>query len=206
MKTINGQILTSLISAIAIIIGSLLGALFTWIITNKTTSKNIEEQHKILLDKRKQDEIKREKEIYIDCNNIRLDIYNAIFQSIRALKYSDDINFVVYPITINKDYSKTIAAISEKFSLRELSYIYQFYGIIERLNNQILLHKFGEEVGCKNLLIGYSEVLKKVYGNNYKEIMKYDIETLEYIDLVENNAIKLGYKNVLSKLNKICKC
>lgn len=206
MKTINGQILTSLISAIAIIIGSLLGALFTWIITNKTTTKNIEEQHKILLDKRKQDEIKREKEIYINCNNIKLDIYNAIFQSIRALKYSDDINFAVYPITINRDYSKTIAAISEKFSLKELSYIYQFYGIVERLNNQILIQKFGEKVGVQNLLIGYSEVLKKIYGDNYKEIVKFDIETIDYIDLLENNQIKVGYRSVLSKLDKICKC
>lgn len=206
MITINEQILTSIISATAIIIGSLLGALFTWIITSKATRRNIEEQHRILMDKRRYEEFDRYKEICRDSNIIRCDIYNAIFQSIRAVKYSNlnEGNFVIYPIVKNKDYVKTIATICERFSLKELSYIYQFYGVIEVLNNQILRQNFDGTIDDKHLLQGYIEVLKKIYGKNYEKIINWDVEHIEYIDLMENDEIKNGYKIILKKLNDLC--
>lgn len=204
MSMVNQQILTSIISASAIILGSLLGALFTWIITNKATCKNIQEQHKILDDQRKYEELNKYKELCKHSNIIRLDIYNAIYQSIRGIKYYNKGNFTIYPIARNNDYVKTIAAISGQFSLKELSYIYQFYGVIDRLNNEIMKNKFGEDMKDEELLKGYLEVLKKVYGENYEKIINLNVENVGYIDLVENNEIKSGYKNILIKLNNLC--
>ena len=47
-------------------------------------------------------------------------------------------------------------------------------------------------------------MLESVYGDNYKEILKLDIEAISYEELWNNNYIKLGYRNVLDKLNKVC--
>ncbi len=202
--SMNAQILTSVISAGAILTGTLIGALCTWIITKKTTYRTIEEQHKLLLDQRKYDEFSKSKQTCLDANTIRLDIYNAIFQSLRAIKYSKDDLLMIYPIAINKEYSRTIAAISETFSLRELSYIYQFYGVVERLNNQLLKYKYNESEDREWILQCSEDVLKKIYGENYKDIIEIDVENISYIDLIENDFIKSGYKNVLSKLNSMC--
>ncbi len=49
----------------------------------------------------------------------------------------------------------------------------------------------------------YEILLKKVYGDNYDKILEIDIEKCNYDDLIDNNIIKEGYREVLMKLNDI---
>ena len=45
--------------------------------------------------------------------------------------------------------------------------------------------------------------IKKIYGDNFLKALEFDIEIVTYEDLYNNKIIKLGYKNVLIKLDNI---
>ncbi|MCD3328070.1 hypothetical protein G8V02_14520, partial [Clostridium botulinum D/C] len=46
-------------------------------------------------------------------------------------------------------------------------------------------------------------LLKKIYGENYINIQKIDIDKITYKELYDNNIIKEGYKRVFGKLEQI---
>ena len=82
-------IITSIISATSIILGSLVGALCSFLINKNINEKRIKEDYKIIEVNRKYDKICKEKELCNNANIIRLDIITAIFQSIRSLQNKD---------------------------------------------------------------------------------------------------------------------
>ena len=199
----SDNLITTLISGSAIIIGSLIGSSFSLITNKKITSKSIKEQYKLQEVNRKYEEYYKLKELCIYANIVRLDICTAIFQSIRSLQNKDNMSYM-YILPISKEYQKAVASLTSKFELKGLSYIYQLYGIIEKVNKDIYECKYGDELSYENIKRGFTDILKKLYGDNYKKILKIDIDKLSYIDLYNNDLIKCGFKDVLKSLDDIC--
>lgn len=193
---------TSLISAFSVLIGSLIGSYFSWIIAKRTNCESIKEQYRILEENRKYDLYHRGKDVALSANIIRLDIANAISQSIRFCKYYDKNKKVYcYVIPFTKDYSSYVAALADKYTIKELSYIYQLYGVIDRLNYISLAYERYDDF---LIIEAYTSILKKLYGEDYVNITKLSDKDLSYEDLYNNRFMKKGYKEVLRKLNNIC--
>ncbi|MBP1889916.1 hypothetical protein J2Z53_001499 [Clostridium moniliforme] len=194
-------LITSIISAISILLGSAMGAWFSWLINNKMYKRKMKEEYNIIKDNREYEEQFKFKEICSNANLIRLDICTSIYQSIRILLENEN---YIYPIPINKNYSCAISTLSDNYSLKELSYIYQLYGIIERVNNDILNFNFNSEKELKNIINGFEVILNKIYGENFKKFLKVNIDDISYKDLYDNEYIKLGYRDILKKLDELC--
>jgi len=197
-------VLMTIISATAIITGSILGGMCSWIITKKSLGKNEEIQNKIA---EKTIKFQKDKEAEIVKENatiIRLDICTVLFQSVKTLRNSDNYKEKLYTIPMNHDYSRAVASLQKNFKLRELSYLYQLYGIIEKLNYDIRNLKYFNDEDYKLIIKDYEILLQSLFGDNYKEVLKLNIETVSYEELWDNDYVKLGYKNVLDKLNRIC--
>jgi len=197
-------VLMTIISATAIITGSILGGMCSLIITKKSLGKNEEIQNKIA---EKTIKFQKDKEAEIVKENatiIRLDICTVLFQSVKTLRNSDNYKEKLYTIPMNHDYSRAVASLQKNFKLRELSYLYQLYGIIEKLNYDIRNLKYFNDEDYKLIIKDYEILLQSLYGDNYKEVLKLNIETVSYEELWDNDYVKLGYKNVLDKLNRIC--
>lgn len=199
---IQQEFITPIISATAVICGSLIGATCTWLTTKHSTGKSIEVENKIVEDNRKREEIEKLLKFCQNVNIIRLDICTAIFQSIRTLKELKDESFTNrYPIPVNKDYSRVVASLTGKFDLKELSYIYQVYGIIETLNKHINELRFDDKEGYSLIRMDCQLLLKKLYGENYNKTIELDINNISYEELYNNEFIKKGYRDVLKKLD-----
>lgn len=194
-----------LISFIAIIIGAIVGGLFSWIITKKSTDKTIEVQNKIVEDNREYAEnirIRRSREY---ANIIRLDICTALFNSIRILKNINSKSYAeVYPIPMDREYSINVVYLRNQFQLKEISYIYQLYGIIEKLNKDTNNFRYYNEEDYNIIKIDCMLFLKKMYGDNIEKILEFDIDKISYNELYNNKLIKNGYKEVLCRLDNIC--
>ncbi|MGL4850475.1 MAG: hypothetical protein ACRC28_16410 [Clostridium sp.] len=191
-------VITSIISAISIITGSVLGGLFSWIINNKMHERKKKEECKLIEENRAYEERFKIKEVCANANVIRLDICTAIYQSIRFIldPNKEGINYI---LPINKGYSCAVASLSDKYNLKELSYIYQLYGIIEKLNKDI--EKESEQ---KQIVSGFYSILIKIYGQNVEKILKEDIDKVTYKELCRNEYIKKGYREVLKRLDYLC--
>ncbi|MFU0825007.1 hypothetical protein [Clostridium sp.] len=199
---IDQEFITPIISATAVIVGSLIGATCTWITTNHSTIKSIEVENKIVEENRKNEELEKLLKFCENINIIRLDICNSLFQSIRTLKDFHKGNFESrYPISINRDYSRVVASLTGKFDLKELSYIYQLYGIIETLNKHVNELRFNDKDGYELIKMDCELLLRKFYGDNYKNIIEVDIDRICYEELYDNEFIKKGYRDVLRKLD-----
>lgn len=198
------QLLSSVISAISIIIGSLVGAYCTYKISQKMHIKQIQDEHKIIEDNRKYDQMVRAKDMCNNANVIRLDIATAIYQSIRSINNDDEEKKYQYILPVNKDYSKAVAALSTKFDLKELSYLYQLYGIIEKVNIDIFNWSLGDNDRYYKIHVGLKSILYKIYGNNVDNIVSFDVNQISYHQLYNNNFIKEPYKKLLSKLDYLC--
>ncbi|NEZ47567.1 hypothetical protein FDF74_10230 [Clostridium niameyense] len=199
------KILTEgIMSALAIIVGAIIGGIWSSCITKKATLKNEEIQKSILRENRKDDRRYNIIKIKESAAIIRLDLCTAIFQSIRSIKGIKD-NEEYYPsyIPINKNYSRDIAILTTQFDLKEISYISQLYGRIEKINHDVKNLNYNDMYEWKNILIDYELLLKKIYNNNFNEILKLDIDRCSYKDLIDNSFIKEGYKKVLLKLEII---
>jgi len=201
---VKEPILMTIISATAIITGSILGGLWTWIVTKKSLFKNEEIQNKIAEKTIKFQMDKDVENVKENAAIVRLDICTVLFQSVKTLKIPDKYREKLYTIPMHHDYSRAVASLQKDFQLKELSYIYQLYGIIEKLNYDIKNLKYLNDEDYKLIIKDYEILLESVYGDNYKEILKLDIEAISYEELWNNNYIKLGYRNVLNKLNKVC--
>ncbi|MBU3114228.1 hypothetical protein [Clostridium lacusfryxellense] len=203
LSFIPANLLNPIISSVSIIIGAILGGIFSWLINKSSTGRTIETQSKA-------EKANRE---YLNQNNalrlsqyatiIQLDICTTLFQSIRMLIEFDAENKTgVYPIPMNSNYAGAIVALAKEFSLKEMSYIYQLYGIIEKLNNDTKGYHYDEK---HYLLIkeDYIMFIKKLYGDNFSYAFNFDIDIVTYENLYNNDIIKSGYKNVLIKLENI---
>ena len=197
-------IVTSIISAISIIIGSLVGAYCSWIINKNMHNKEIEDQQKILKENRFYEEKYRVKEVCNNANVIRLDIATSLFQSIRSLQNTEEEKKYLYLLPINKNYSDSVASLSDKYSLKELSYLYQLYGIIEKVNRDIYSWNTSDNYAYERVKKGFNCILYKIYGDNVDKILKVDADKISYNELYNNEYIRESYKNLLSKLDDLC--
>ncbi|MFD3158390.1 hypothetical protein ACFIJ5_16315 [Haloimpatiens sp. FM7330] len=193
----------TIISAISIVCGALIGAICSSITTKRATSVSIAQEDKIFKKKQQHNQKKEISDICKEMTIIRLDICNALFQSIRALKQIDKKeNIYKYPIPINKDYSHSVAVLTSRFELKEMSCIYQLYAIIEKMNKHIQQFS-GEEVNEYCIKIDYEIFLQKIYGSNFKKVLQFDVEVITYKELYDNNLIKEEYRCILQKIDKI---
>lgn len=203
LASIQQEFITPIISATAVIAGSLIGAACSWFTTNYSMKKTIEVQNKVIEDNKRDQELEKSLKLCENVNIIRLDICNAIFQSIRILKHLYNKDYTKrYPIPINRDYSRVISSLTGKFNLKELSYIYQLYGILESLNKHINELKFNDMDGCNLVTTDCELLLHKLYGSYYKKVLELNIDRISYVELYNNEFIKEGYKRVLKKLDE----
>lgn len=201
LHIIPDKYVTPIISASAVILGSLIGATCSWITTKHSIKENTEVENKIVEDNRKYDQLDKARRACENINIIRLDICNAIFQGIRNLKEFSKGNYErPYPIPIHKEYSRVVSALSGKFDLKEMSYIYQLYGIIEILNKHINEIKYKNQEELSFIIRDCQLLLKKLYGENYDKVLELDIDKVTYEQLYDNEIIKTGYRKVLKKL------
>ncbi|NFV51419.1 hypothetical protein FDJ76_15670 [Clostridium botulinum] len=193
------------ISATAIIIGAIIGGIWSSCINKKTITKNEEIQKHILEENKKIDKVYYKDKFKESGRTVRLDICTAIFEGIRTIKKIKQNKEEYYPvcISINRNYYKDIAVLTKKFTLREISYINQLYGIIDKINYDVKKIDYSNKNSWLNILVDYEILLKKVYGDNYKKILEVDIEECNYDNLIDNNIIKEGYIDFLIKLNNI---
>ncbi|AKN31705.1 hypothetical protein Ccar_12875 [Clostridium carboxidivorans P7] len=205
INSLPQHLITPVISFISIILGAIIGGIFGWFTTKRSTDRNIEVQNKIVEDNRKYQETVRKKRSRQYANIIRLDLCTAIFQSIRLLKsFRDKNNADMYPVPMDGEYSSGVAYLKNEFDLKELSYIYQLYGIIEKLNRDTNEFNYYDNNSYNLVKIDCTMLLKKLYGENLKKAVNMDIDSITYKQLYENEIIKKGYRNILAKLDEIC--
>ncbi|WP_251861085.1 hypothetical protein [Clostridium sp. Marseille-Q2269] len=193
------------ISAAAIIVGAIIGGIWSSRINKKTIIKNEEIQRHILEEHKKIDEIYYEDKFKESGKIVRLDICTAIFEGIRAITKIQYNKEEYYPvcISINKNYYKDISILTKKFTLKEISYINQLYGIIDKINYDVKRIDYSNKNSWINIIMDYEILLKKIYGSKYKRILEIDVEECNYDQLIDNDIIKKGYRDVLVKLNDI---
>lgn len=196
-------LLTALISAGGLVLGSIIGGVCSWFVTRRSSERTISQQIQMQQENFKYQERHKEKECCMNANLVRLDIANSLYQGIRVLQSKEDLSYL-YAIPINKDYHKAIASLSDKYTLQQLSYLYQLYGIIDKVNSDISLWHYGDKNKDKDIKQGLLDIVKKVYGENYNEVLKKDINSISYAELYKDKLMKEGYREVLEQLDFIC--
>ncbi|MBX4266236.1 hypothetical protein [Clostridium estertheticum] len=200
---IPDNLLNPIISSISIIIGAVLGGIFSWFINKNSTAISIKTQSKIEKANREYAEQNKALKLNEYATIIQLDICTTLFQSLRMLKEFDDQNkSSIYPIPMNFNYAQAIVALAKDFNLKDISYIYQLYGIIEKLYNDTKGYHYDEK-HYTLIKEDYEMFIKKIYGNNFLRVLEFDMDIVTYEELYNNEIIKLGYKNVLIKLDNI---
>jgi len=203
LSFIPANLLNPIISSVSIIVGAILGGIFSWLINKNSTGMVLDTQCKTEKANRQyQDELNTLR-LSEYATIIQLDICTTLFQSIRMLKEFNAENKIgIYPIPMNSNYAQAIVALAKEFSLKEMSYIYQLYGIIEKLNNDTKGYHYDEK-HYSLIKEDYNMFIKKLYGINFSKALQFDIDKVTYENLYNNEIIKLGYKNVLIKLDII---
>jgi hypothetical protein len=200
------QLFASTVSTLAIISGSIIGGICSWIVNKKSICRTEKIQHRIFEDRIKYEEKNKIKNVSENAGLISLDICTAIFQSIRCLKeQSENKEADIYPIPVYTGYSTAVISLKDYLDLKELSYIYQLYGIIDKLNYDIKSYNYLEKNNYNLIMKDCEMVVRKIYGENLNEVLNIDIENVSYEGMYKNNNIKSGYKNILTKLQKISK-
>lgn len=192
-------LITALISAGGLILGSVIGAICSWFISKFSLNeqKRIQKENLIY-----QQQCKCQ-EKYTNANIIRLDFCNAIYQSIRYLQKEEKYRFYS-SIPIYKDYHKIVASLCDEYSLKELSYIYQLYGVLEESSKMIEFYWRSDLSDNIELRNSYKNVLKKIYGDNYLKALSKNIDDISYKELYSDCLMKDGYRHILESLDEIC--
>ncbi|MBD7912414.1 MULTISPECIES: hypothetical protein [Clostridium] len=198
------EFITSIISALSILTGSLVGAFCSWKISRKMHVEKIREEYKIIKENRKYEDTYRAKAVCNNANVIRLDISTALFQSIRSLQNESEEKKYLYILPVNRKYSEAVASLSDKYTLKELSAIYQLYGIIEKVNRDINAWTLGDNESYEKVKTGFTSILYKIYGDECTKILKINPDEVCYEDLYKNDYIKTSYKELLCKLDELC--
>ena len=197
------NLINPLISSTSIIIGAILGGIFSWFINKNSTAIAIKTQSNIEKTNREYKEQNKASKLCEFATIIQLDICTTLFQSLRMLKeFNNESKINIYPIPMNFNYAQAIVALAKKFNLKDMSYIYQLYGIIEKLNNDTKGYHYDEK-HYTLIKEDYEMFIKKVYGTNFSKALEFDIDIVTFESLYNNEIIKLGYKNVLIKLDNI---
>lgn len=196
-------LITALISAGGLVLGSIIGGICSWLVTRRSSERTIAQQMKMQRENFRYQELHREKECRINANLVRLDIANSLYQSIRVLQSKEELSYL-YAIPINRDYHKSISSLSDKYTLLQLSYLYQLYGIIDKVNSDISLWHYGDESKDECIRKGFLDIVKKVYGDNYSKVLEKDINSINYTDLYKDELMKEGYRVVLERLDFLC--
>lgn len=205
LSVLSENMITTIISTAAIIAGALLGGICSWVITKKQMIRSEKVQSKLVEENRKYDEKHRIRRVCRNAALIRLDVCNAIFQSIRSLKtYNCDGRITAFPVPLNSNYSLVVSSLEGRFDLKEMSYIYQLYGIIEKINCDIKNLNCASYENHGIIKLDYELLLKKIYGERYLKVLEYEVDKIPYEQLYENDYIKEGYKHVLKKLDEVC--
>ncbi len=197
-------VVTSIISTLSILAGSLVGAYCSWKISKKMHIERMKEEYKIIKENRKYEDTYRAKQVCNNANVMRLDISTALFQSIRSLNNNKEEKKYLYILPINKNYSESVASLSDRYSLKELSSIYQLYGIIEKVNRDIHSWSIGDDKAYEKVKTGFKSILYKIYDDNYAKILSINPDKVCYEELYKNDYIKDSYKRILSKLDELC--
>ena len=192
-------LVTALISAGGLILGSVIGAICSWFISKFS----LNEQKRIQQENLNYQQQCRCEEKYINANIIRLDFCNAIYQSIRYLQMEEKYSFYSF-IPIYKDYHKIVASLCDEYSLRELSYIYQLYGVLEECSKMVEFYLKSNSLDNIAIRNSYKRVLEKVYGDNYLKILSKNIDDISYKELYSDCLMKDGYRHILKSLDEIC--
>ena len=192
-------LITALISAGGLILGSVIGAICSWFISKFSLNeqKRIQKENLIY-----QQQCKCQ-EKYTNANIIRLDFCNAIYQSIRYLQKEEKYRFYS-SIPIYKDYHKIVASLCDEYSFKELSYIYQLYGVLEESSKMIEFYWRSDSSDNIELRNSYKNVLKKIYGDNYLKALSKNIDDISYKELYSDCLMKDGYRYILESLDEIC--
>lgn len=192
-------LVTALISAGGLILGSVIGAICSWFISKFS----LNEQKRIQQENLNYQQQCRCEEKYINANIIRLDFCNAIYQSIRYLQTEEKYSFYS-SIPIYKEYHKIVASLCDEYSLRELSYIYQLYGVLEECSKMVEFYLKSNSLDKIAIRNSYKRVLEKIYGDNYLKILSKNIDDISYKELYSDYLMKEGYRNILKSLDEIC--
>ena len=107
-------------------------------------------------------------------------------------------------IPIYKDYHKIVASLCDEYSLKELSYIYQLYGVLEESSKMIEFYWRSDSSDNIELRNSYKNVLKKIYGDNYLKALSKNIDDISYKELYSDCLMKDGYRHILKSLDEIC--
>ena len=192
-------LVTALISAGGLVLGSVIGAICSWFVSKFS----LNEQKRIQKENLNYQQQCKCHEKYINANIIRLDFCYAIYQSIRYLQKEEKYRFYS-SIPIYKEYHKIVASLCSDYSLKELSYIYQLYGVLEECSKMVEFYwKSGspDNIAVRN---SYKNVLEKIYGDNYLKILSKNIDDISYKELYSDCLMKEGYRNILKSLDEIC--
>lgn len=192
-------LVTALISAGGLILGSVIGAICSWFISKFS----LNEQKRIQKENLTYQQQCKCQEKYINASIIRLDFCNAIYQSIRYLQKEEKYSFYS-SIPIYKEYHKIVASLCDEYSLKELSYIYQLYGVLEECSKIVEFYwKSGssDNIALRN---SYRNVLEKIYGDNYLKVLSKNIDDISYKELYSDSLMKDGYRYILKSLDEIC--
>ena len=192
-------LVTALISAGGLVLGSVIGAICSWFVGRFS----LNEQKRIQKENLNYQQQCKCQEKYINANIIRLDFCNAIYQSIRYLQKEEKYRFYS-SIPIYKEYHKIVASLCSDYSLKELSYIYQLYGVLEECSKMVEFYwKSGspDNIAVRN---SYKNVLEKIYGDNYLKTLSKNIDDISYKKLYSDCLMKEGYRNILKSLDEIC--
>ncbi|WP_300869640.1 hypothetical protein [uncultured Clostridium sp.] len=116
-------LVTALISAGGLILGSVIGAICSWFINKfslheqtRLQKENLNYQHQCKC-----------QEKFINANIIRLDFCNAIYQSVRYLQKEEKYSFYS-SIPIYKDYHKIVASLCSEYFKGTKLYLSIIYG------------------------------------------------------------------------------
>ena len=192
-------LVTALISAGGLVLGSVIGAICSWFVSKFSLT----EQKRIQKENLNYQQQCKSQEKYINANIIRLDFCNAIYQSIRYLQKEEKYRFYT-SIPIYKEYHKIVASLCSDYSLKELSYIYQLYGVLEECSKMVESHwksSCSDNIELRN---SYKSVLEKIYGDNYLKVLSKNIDDISYKELYSDSLMKDGYRHILKSLDEIC--
>lgn len=192
-------LVTALISAGGLVLGSVIGAICSWFISKFS----LEQQKRIQKENLSYQQQCKCQEKYINANIIRLDFCNAIYQSIRCLQKEK--GYLFYSsIHIYKEYHEIIASLCSEYSLKELSYIFQLYGILEESSKIVEYH--WNRGPSDNTIVrnSYKNILEKIYGDNYLKVLSKNINDISYKELYNDSLMKEGYRNIFRTLDEIC--
>lgn len=193
-------LVTALISAGGLVLGSVIGAICSLFINRIS----LHEQERSQKENLNYQEKCKCQEKYINANIIRLDFCNAIYQSIRFLQNNDNSPFC-YSMPMYKEYNKVVASLCDEYSLKELSYIYQLYSILEKTSKIIDIGEYKELETIINIRSAFVEILKKIYGENYMKVLSKNIDNISYEQLYSDPLMKNGYRDILKSLDEVCK-